>query len=208
MKWITKRLHRQLNDDEDDGPQKIISIEKSSVDNSVTGNKIYFYQDVSRDTILTLNRQIDDVSRQLKNIQFVYNLPEPPPIELHFCSDGGDVFAAMSIVDKLANSIVPIHTYCEGVVASATTLLTVVGKKRFISPRSCMLIHQVSSGLWGNYAEFKDEIKNLELVMSLIRGVYLKHTKFSETELDDILTHDLYLSAEHCLKMGLVDEIQ
>jgi ATP-dependent Clp endopeptidase proteolytic subunit ClpP len=208
MNWTTKRLPHRLSDDEDDGPQKIISIEKSSTDNSVAGNKIYFYQDVSRDTILTLNRQIDDVSRQIKNIQFIYNLPEPPPIEIHFCSDGGDVFAAMSIVDKLANSLVPIHTYCEGVVASATTLLSVVGKKRFITPRSCMLIHQVSSGLWGNYMEFKDEIKNLELVMSLIRGVYLKHTKYTSDELDKILSHDLYLSSEECLKMGLVDEIQ
>jgi ATP-dependent Clp protease protease subunit len=207
MNWITKRLSHPRNDDDDDSPQKIISIEKSNNDNSVTGNKIYFYQDVSRDTILTLNRQIDDVSRQLKNIQFTYNLPEPPPIELHFCSDGGDVFAAMSIVDKIANSKVPIHTYCEGVVASATTLLSVVGQKRFITERSCMLIHQVSSGLWGNYMEFKDEIKNLELVMSLIRGVYLKHTKYSGTELDEILTHDLYLSSEQCLKMGLVDSI-
>ena len=209
MNWTTKRLlpHRR-NDDDSDEPQKIISIEKSSHDNSVVGNKIYFYQDVSRDTILTLNRQIDEVSRQLKNIQFVYNLPEPPPIEIHFCSDGGDVFAAMATVDKIINSQIPVHTYCEGIVASAATVMSVAGKKRFITKNSCMLIHQVSSALWGNYMEFKDEIKNLELIMSLIRGVYLKHTKYNDKELDDILGHDLCLHAEDCLKWGLVDAIE
>jgi ATP-dependent protease ClpP protease subunit len=70
-----------------------------------------------------------------------------------------------------------------------------------------MLVHQVSSGLWGNYMQFKDEIKNLELLMSLIKGVYLKKTKFDPKKLDDILSHDLCMGAEECLRHGLVDEI-
>jgi ATP-dependent protease ClpP protease subunit len=55
--------------------------------------------------------------------------------------------------------------------------------------------------------EFKDEIKNLELIMTLIKSVYLKKSKFKSKELDKILGHDLFLSAEECLKFGLVDHI-
>jgi ATP-dependent protease ClpP protease subunit len=70
-----------------------------------------------------------------------------------------------------------------------------------------MLVHQVSSGLWGNYTQFKDEIKNLELLMELIKGVYLKKTKFNCTELEELLSHDLCLNSKQCLEYGLVDEI-
>ena len=192
--------------DEENEP-KVVLIDKSSSEVNPQGNKIYFYNDVSRDSILNLNRQIDELSKQMRIIQFTYNLPEPPHIEIHMCSDGGEIFAAMSSVDKIINNPVPVDTYCEGIVASAATLLSSVGRRRYITKSSCMLVHQVSSGLWGNYTQFKDEIKNLELIMNLIKGVYLKRTTFNSTELEDLLSHDLYLNAEKCLAYGLVDEI-
>lgn len=195
-----------VENEEGDEP-KIISIEKSNPDSSPQGNKIYYYTDVSRESILNLNRQIDELTKQMKNVQFTYNLPEPPAIEIHLCSDGGDIFAAMASVDKIIDNPVPVDTYCEGLVASAATLLSAVGRKRYITKSSCMLVHQVSSGLWGNYMQFKDEIKNLELIMNMIKGVYLKKTKFDNSELEDLLSHDLYLNAEKCLEYGLVDAI-
>lgn len=185
---------------------RVLSIEKS-IDASPQANKIYLYSDINKDTVLNLNRQIDDLTRQLKIIQFTYDLPHPPAIELHICSDGGDIFAAMASVDKIISNTVPIDTYCEGMVASAATLLSSVGNKRYITKSSCMLVHQVTSGLWGNYMQFKDEIKNLELLMSLIKDVYLKRTKFDASTLDELLTHDLCLNSEKCLSYGLVDKI-
>ena len=195
-----------VENDEGDEP-KIISIERPQSDSGPQGNKIYYYTDVSRESILGLNRQIDELTKQMKTIQFTYNLPEPPAIEIHLCSDGGDIFAAMASVDKIIDNPVPVDTYCEGLVASAATLLSAVGRKRYITKSSCMLVHQVSSGLWGNYMQFKDEIKNLELIMNMIKGVYLKKTKFDNQELEDLLSHDLYLNAEKCIEYGLVDAI-
>ena len=201
--WKYQNIGEQL--DADDSP-KIITLEKSS-DSMPQGNRIYFYSDVNKDTILNLNRQIDDLTRQMQMIQFGFNLPQPPRIEIHICSDGGDVFAGMAAVDKIMDNIVPVDTYCEGMVASAATLLSAAGNKRYITKSSCMLVHQVSSGLWGNYMQFKDEIKNLELLMNLIKGVYLKKTKFNPDELDEILSHDLCMGAQQCLEYGLVDAI-
>lgn len=187
--------------------QKVVSFEKPQLEGDPQANKIYFYTDISKDTVLTLNKQIDIVTKQMRVLQVNYDLVEPPPIELHICSDGGDIFASMASFDKILNNEVPIHTYIEGVVASGGTILSVAGAKRFITKNSCMLIHQCSSGLWGNYMQFKDEITNLELIMTLIKSVYLKRTKFKEKELDEILKHDLFLNSAKCLKMGLVDKI-
>lgn len=192
---------------EDNEEPKLIPIEKILGETTSQGNKIYFYTDITKDSILTLNKQIDDVTKQMKITQLTYNLPVPPPVEIHICSDGGDVFASMASVDKIMNNNVPIYTFCEGVVASGATLLSTAGARRFITKNSCMLIHQVSSGLWGNYMEFKDEVKNLDLIMTLIKSVYLKKSKFKVRELEKILQRDIFLSAEESLKYGLVDEI-
>jgi ATP-dependent protease ClpP protease subunit len=203
-----KRITPKNNEPSEIDEPKFISFDSPNISNNDTqDNKIYFYKDVDKSSILQLTRQIDELTKQIKIHQISYNLKETPAIEIHICSDGGDLFSSMACVDKILNSKVPIHTYCEGVVASAATLLSVVGHKRFISPSSCMLIHQVTSGLWGNYREFKDEIKNLDLIMTLIRGVYLKKTKFKPRELEKLLSHDLYLSADECIKIGLADTI-
>ena len=70
-----------------------------------------------------------------------------------------------------------------------------------------MLIHEVRSGVWGPFEDIKEEVKNLELIMKYIRTLYLAHTKFTDSDLDEILKQDMYLDANECLKFGLVDEI-
>jgi ATP-dependent protease ClpP protease subunit len=195
-----------MNDGEDDST-KIISIDKQNQDNCISGNKIYFYQDVTRESILNLNRQIDEISKQVKIIQFTFNLSEPPPIEIHICSDGGEIYAGMAAADKIINNTIPIHTYCEGIVASSATLLSVVGHKRFITKNSHMLLHQISGNFWGNFMQLKDETLNFELIMKTIKTVYLKKTKFKENKLNELLKHDLCLDSETCLNYGLVNSI-
>jgi len=170
-------------------------------------NQIFFYDDVTKLSIYALNRQLDIASKTVQVLKINYNLKETPPIDLYVGSDGGEVFSAFSAVDRIKSSIVPVHSYVEGMAASAATLLTVCAHKRFIRKNGFMLIHQVRGGLWGPFEEIKEEVKNLELIMSYIRTIYLQHTKFTESDLDDLLKQDLYLDANDCLKYGLVDEI-
>jgi ATP-dependent protease ClpP protease subunit len=188
-----------------------IELEKSSDKEQfipqIAGNKLYFYSDITRESIYSLNRQIDELTKHLKFIQFSYSMIEPPEITLYISSEGGEVFSALSTVDKILNNPIPINTHCEGVVASSATLISLVGNKRTMSTNSVMLIHQCSSGFWGNYAQIQDEIKNLNLVMKTIKNIYTKYTKFDGAGLDEMLKHDLYLDSQECLKLGLVDSI-
>ncbi len=202
------KIHNTDSDGESVDMPKIISvIEKSPTDNSLQGNKIYFYSEITQDSILNLNKQIDELSKQMKIIQFVYNLFTPPVIEIHICSEGGEIFSALSSVDKISNNIVPIHTFIEGTALSAATLLSVSGHKRFITQNSCTLLHQISGNFWGSFQQLKDEHSNFELIMKILKNIYLKKTKFKSKQLDELLKRDLYLDSELCLKFGIVDEI-
>ena len=105
---------------------------------------------------------------------------EDIPINLHICSYGGSVFSGFAAVDYIAENKVPVHSYIDGCAASAATLMSVVAEKRFMHKRSFMLIHQLSSGMWGNYEALKDSMENCDILMETIRDIYNKHTRFQK----------------------------
>jgi len=47
----------------------------------------------------------------------------------------------------------------------------------------------------------------MDLIMKVVKDIYLKHTKFTEDELNTLLKRDIYLNADDAIKYGLADEI-
>ena len=170
-------------------------------------NKIYYYTEVSRGKNLSLNMKIEELSNDLINRMHTLRLQDPGKIHLHINSYGGSVFAGFSSVDYIMNSKVPVVSIIEGCAASAATIMSVVASHRQINKHAYMLIHQLSSGMWGKYQEQKDAIANSDRLMEMIINIYEEHTKIPKKELNKLLKHDLWWDAETCLKYGLVDEI-
>jgi len=172
----------------------------------ITNNRIYFYSGVETKNVLGLNKAIRELGAEIRHSSAVLECP-PADIFLHLNSHGGDLFAGLAAMDEIRKSKVKITSIIDGCAASAATLMSVAADHRMINKHAYMLIHQLSSGMWGKYHEIKDEIENLDNMMKTIRGVYLEYTKIPKKKLDEILEHDLWLDAETCLKYGLVDEI-
>lgn len=172
----------------------------------VVENRIYFYSGIETEKMLKLNKSIRKLSTDLKRM--VVNLNrEPVEIHLHINSYGGEIFAGLASMDEIINSTVPVYTFIDGCCASAGTFLSLCGKKRFINRHAYMLIHQLSSGMWGKYEECKDEISNLDKLMVMIKQVYKEYTRIPMSKLDGILKHDLWFNANECKEYGLIDEI-
>ena len=172
----------------------------------VVENRIYFYSRIETEKILQLNRNILSMGINLQREASIQNR-EPANIYLHIQSYGGSIFAGMAGMDEIIKCVVPVHTMIDGCCASAATFLSVCGKKRFINRHAYMLIHQLSSFMWGKYEEFKDEIQNLDKIMVMIKQVYKEYTEIPMSKLDEILKHDLWFDADQCKEYGLVDEI-
>jgi ATP-dependent protease ClpP protease subunit len=85
--------------------------------------------------------------------------------------------------------------------------MSIVATKRFMNKHSRILIHQLSSSLWGKYSEIEDEKLNLDNNMKTIKEIYLQYTKIPKAKLNEILKHDIFFDATECIKYGLVDEI-
>jgi ATP-dependent Clp endopeptidase proteolytic subunit ClpP len=191
-------------------PAEICGSELSSADdNNVVqrkNNKIYFYSEVSRGKNLKLNLAIGEVSDELLNRSQVLGV-ESPNIELYINSYGGSVHAGFSSVDYILNSKVPVTTIIDGCAASAATIMSVCGAHRKMNKHAYMLIHQLSSGMWGKYQEMQDKMENCDRFMEMIIEIYKEHTKIPKKELNNILKHDLWWDSATCLKYGLIDEI-
>ena len=171
-------------------------------------NRIYFYSEVNRAKILTLNKKITSLNISLSNQVNTLGLDESPAnIRLYINSYGGSVFAGMAAVDYIKGSKIPVTSVIDGCAASAATIMSVVAKKRFMREHSFMLIHQLSSLSWGKFEELKDDMANNELLMDTIMDIYTQHTRIPKKKLKEMLKRDLWWDAKTCLEYGLVDDI-
>lgn len=205
---ITKNMTNwtsETNKDKDNGDTATTSSDGSKNQNTLD-NTIYFNDYVTMETISYLNQNLRRIDKELASASVKYDIPQPP-IHLRIQSYGGDLLGAFGAIDCMNQIKSDVWTYIDGSAASAGTLLSVVGKKRFIGKNSYMLIHQLSAWHIGKYSELKDEMESTELIMEHIRDIYRQHTKIPKCDLDKILSHDLWWNAEKCLDYGLVDEI-
>ena len=170
------------------------------------GNTLYFYSGVDDDSIFSLNKELEKKDQQLQVLGIENNIA-PPPIRLKIHSYGGSVLSAFAAINYIKNTKCNVHTYVDGAAASAGTLMSVVGTKRYISENAYMLIHQLSSVSWGNYEQLKDDMINNKALMKRIRDIYEQYTKIPKTKLKDVLKRDLWWDAKTCLEYGLVDDI-
>jgi ATP-dependent protease ClpP protease subunit len=175
---------------------------------SVTNNKIMFYSDVEPPSVFKLIKAIDEATKYVNSIN-ANMLDNDIPIYLHICSDGGDLYAALAIIDIILESTVRIVTICEGCVASAGVLIALAGQERYIRKHAYMLIHEIRSGCNGKYSECKDDMINNDILMKDMKKYMNERTnnRLLKKELDKILVHDIIWDAETCLKYGLINKI-
>lgn len=188
----------------------IINDDKSDEDNEINietiNNNIYFYSDVTTKSAFQLIKELKNLDLKLQTEKIKNDLKNVN-INLHIHSYGGDLYGAFAVIDIIRTLNTPVHSYIEGIAASAATIISVVCEKRYIYKNSYMLIHQLSSGMWGKFADLEDEMINCEEFMKVIKDIYKKYTKVNKRKLEDILKHDLWWNAEICLENNLVDEI-
>lgn len=164
-----------------------------------------FYTPITIESCVALTSYLAQLDLKSKKLQIEYG--QVFPIKLHIQSGGGMLMPTFYVCDLIKNIDTPVHIYIDGFVASAASLISVCGDKRFMTEHSFMLIHQLQSQSSGRLDEMKDEISNLDFFMENAKDIYLKNSKISKTTLDKLLSNELWINASQCLQLGLIDEI-
>uniref|UniRef100_A0A6C0H056 Protease n=1 Tax=viral metagenome TaxID=1070528 RepID=A0A6C0H056_9ZZZZ len=204
----SKNEQPENDDSEDEGMPDVFKLFKGASNPNCYSidNNIYFNDDINMENVCILNKEIRNLQNKLL-IQSIKMGIEPAPIKLHITTYGGSIHAAFSVIGCIKSSKVPVHTICDGYVASAGTLISVCGSKRYIHRHANMLIHELRSSMWGKMSVMEEEMTNLKKMMNKIKDIYVAHSKLKRKDLDHILKKDQDWDAEECLKSGLVDEI-
>lgn len=204
--WGSDETEEEVKDAPMQQPTSDLLTAQGSI--KVLDNSVNFYADIAGITCAELNRILRELDVRMQHAKITMNDPQfDPTIHLRINSYGGEIFAGLSTVDVIRSLRTKVYTYVEGAAASAATLISIAGKKRFIGKNSFMLLHQLSSVCAGTFERLEDEHENNKRIMNSMKSLYKEYTKIPMKELDQILKRDIWFDANTCLKYGIVDAI-
>jgi len=162
--------------------------------------------DLSR-TVFLFDQFWQDTAEDLINDLLALDAESNEDIYIVINSFGGSVYSLLSIIDTIKNLKSKVNTICLGIAASAGAVLFVLGNKRYIGENSKLMIHQVSSVLWGTTQELENELEEVKSLNENLFNMVLKKSNLSEDEMKKIFNKDSYLDAETVVSYALADEI-
>lgn len=182
------------------------------VETSSRGERAYdIYSRMLKEHIIFLVGPIEENMANLVVAQLLYLESEDPDreISLYINSPGGVVSAALAIYDTMQFIKPDVSTLCIGQAASAGSLLLCAGAagKRKCLPHATIMIHQVLGGFQGQAADIEIHAKETRRINSLVNGIISKHSGRSTEDLNKDMDRDYFMTADHALEYGIVDEI-
>jgi len=164
-----------------------------------------------QDRILMLGTPIvDEVATILcAQMLFLESVDSERPINLYLNSGGGSVPAGNSILDLMEYIKSPVATVNMGMAASMAAVILACGEKgsRSALKRSRTMIHQISSGMQGDYTEMKIHIEETEKYRKDLYETLAHRTGHSFEEIEKDCDRDYYMSSEEAKKYGLIDNV-
>lgn len=122
-------------------------------------------------------------------------------------SGGGSVFSASDIYTSLKSFKGEVNVEIVGVAASAASVIAMAGTKVSMSPTAQLMIHNASTGAWGDYRDMDYTSDFLQNVNKSIMNAYTIKTGKKEAELKNMMDNETWMTAQQALEYGFIDSI-
>ena len=128
------------------------------------------------------------------------NLGNISDLNIFMNTPGGEVFVATTIcsmLQRLKDSGTKIHTYVDGLCASAGTFILMMGDDINIYENSVIMIHKPINYCYGNTIDFQKCIDVLDTIEnSTMIPLYMKKSKVDQEEIKELINEESWLGAE------------
>lgn len=130
-------------------------------------------------------------------------------INVHINSTGGNAFDGIAMYQQLKICGMIVNTYIDGVAASAASIIAMAGTKRYIAKSAKIMIHEASTGAWGNAELLRGQAELLESLKDSSASIYATATGKPKEEVMEWMKPgaETWFDADQSLAAGLVDEI-
>lgn len=154
-----------------------------------------------------------DLCFKLKSIETYNRLHQTMiPIELYINSPGGDLYSSWMICDIMDSMQTPIQTIGMGQVASGGLIVFMNGIKgwRTATPNTNFMSHRFIAGTEASHHDLKQQQVEWDRTHDRIIQHYKRCTGLSSKVIEKELLpeHNVWLSADDCLKLGICDIIE
>ena len=132
-------------------------------------------------------------------------------VTFHINSPGGEVFAGVSIYNRMKEFKGIVNTVVDGLAASAASIIAQGGTKgyRKVCNGSLTMIHGASSFMFGHYNsnELKDSIAQLNAIDKSLAEIYADCTGLDQEKIKNMMSKTTWMSAQDAVSNGFADEI-
>lgn len=130
-------------------------------------------------------------------------------ITVHINSVGGDLYAGISIYNRLKALPANITTINDGLAASAGSIIFQAGNTRKVNAGSNIMVHQAMGMLFGYYQtkDLKQVIKQLDAGNKAAVNIYAEASGRDPEEMKAMVDRETWLTGQEAVDAGLADEV-
>lgn len=128
-------------------------------------------------------------------------------ITVHINSNGGDVFAGVTIYNALKDYKHKVIVKVDGLAASIASVIAMAGDEIIMAPGSMMMVHNPWSMSAGSAEELRKAADILDEINDSIIPIYAERTGLSEEEIKNLLDDETWMSAEKAVELGFADKV-
>lgn len=161
--------------------------------------------------IVMLNSEVTcKVATDFQEELFKLQLQDPSaPIVVLINSPGGSVTSMWAMVDAMDLLSCPIYTLACGEAMSAASIVLANGEKgkRFATPNTYIMLHQVRSGMAGKNTEIQNYAKWVDEIQRQIDRFFIAKTKITRKTIRQYMDIDTFVDAKKALELGVIDSV-
>lgn len=141
-----------------------------------------------------------------KSVQEIIDAtPENELIDVYINSPGGHVTAGQEIYSLLRQDK-RTRIHIQGMACSSASIIAMAGHSD-MSPVAMLMVHNVSGGASGDFHEMEKAQRELKSMNEALAGAYAEKTGMDMQKLLSLMDRETWLTANQCVEMGFVDEI-
>lgn len=163
-------------------------------------NRMVFIDDVIDDSLAS------NVTKQLMYLASVSN----EDITLVINSPGGSVTAGLSIYDTMSGVSCDVSTLCLGMAASMGAFLLAAGTKgkRYATPNSEVMIHQVMGGASGQAVDVQIAAHRIGRMKDRLNQMLAAFTEQPLERIQVDTDRDYFMTTQEAIEYGMIDGVK
>ena len=182
------------------------------IEQTSRGERAYdIYSRLLKDRIIFLGGDVHDQVSNIVIAQMLFLEAQDADKDIWFYinSPGGIVTSGLAIYDTMQYIKCEVNTVCIGQAASMGALLLSAGskKKRFATPNSRIMIHQLSGGAQGQATDIQIQAEETLRMKKQLNEIMGRHCGKKSEEIERDTERDHFLSPNEAKKYGLIDEV-